>query len=274
MILNAVLCDYFRITSFDAKTYKTMMELFRCHAKSIGGKLEPFAMMQYNGKRTNHGFLGIGEQKRGWHYMTYYSGAPAHIAWSQIADMTLHQVRCTRFDVQITIPLPKKYKSEALFKRLNGNVPYNRTVTLWKSGDGLDTVYIGRLTTKHGRVTRIYVKEYIGGRGLRFETQFNGDHANQHWEHLRAGGDLHELLTLELESLGDLDFEPLATFYALMKGFLPAPRPRPVETSTPTLDWLLNTCDPVIRRMLADHDHGWKVHNWLTGLLDWNRRKG
>lgn len=274
MILNAVLCDYLRLTTFEEQDYIKLRRLWRNHAAAVGMKTEDATLMQYGGKKTGHGFIGTGRQKQGYHYLVQFSGSPAHLAYDEIVGAPLVDTRCTRIDVQMTIPLPVGYLSEDLFGRLNGNLPYGRIVTLWKSGDGMDTVYLGKLTTKNGRVTRIYVKEYVGGRALRFETQWNGGHANQHWKYLREGGVLNEILVLELESLEELNFEPLATFYALVGGFVPAPRPIAVETSMPTLDWLLNTCDPVIRRMLADHDHGWKVHNWLTGLLDWSQRIG
>lgn len=270
MILNATLCDYLRLTTFNPITFKDFCGMFRRHAKAGAHKQEDAVLMQYSGKRTSHGWLMTGKQRQGYHFLTQYSGAPAHLALVDALDQKLDFERCTRLDVQLTIPLPDDYSSLQLFDSLNGNVPYGRSVTLWKSGDGLDTVYIGRLTTKNGRVTRIYVKEYAGGRGLRFETQFNGNHADQHWQYVKRGGSLESLLVMELESLGDVDVEPLATFYGLVSGSLPAPRPTAVETSTPTLDWLLNTCDPVIRRMLNDHDHGWKVRHWLELLLDWS----
>lgn len=267
MIINAVMCDYLRLTSYDPEDYKTMLNLFKIHTKQTNDKKEPAALMQYEGWKTSHGFLGTGKQKRGPHYLAHVSGQPAHIYYDWVKREDWREIRCTRLDVQLTIDLPANYSAPNLFDALEGKVPYGRAVTLYRSGKGMDTVYIGRLTTKHGRVTRIYVKEHGLGLALRFETQFNGDHADQHFAYLKEGGSLDSLLAAELESLGNIDFEPLSTFYQYVKDIIPAPRPYAVETSGPTLDWLLNTCDPAIRRMLNDHDHGSKVRRWLHGLL-------
>lgn len=270
MILNAVLCDYIRLTTYNPVSYVQFSQVWAKHLKGSNGSASDFSFLQYAGQKTAHGFIGSGRQKRRLHYLTNYSGQPAHLAYLDLLDRPMPDVRCTRLDAQITIDLPAKYDAVGLFDALNGNVPYSRKVILMRSDDGLDTVYIGKLTTKNGRVTRIYVKEHASGRALRFETQFNGTHAAQHYEHLRAGGTLESLLTLELESLGNTEIQPLATFYGILLGELPAPRPTAVETSTPTLDWLLNTVDPAIRRMLNDHDHGWKCRQWLESLLTWS----
>lgn len=268
MILNAVLVDYLTLTTFDVKDWIQFSRVFDNHCRAIGGKRESHNRMQYGGFRTGHGFIGTGEQKRGWHYMTSYSGQPSHLAYQELLESVLMAENCTRIDVQATIPLPDHYQSETLYQRLSKCVPHGRKVTVYKSKDGLDTIYVGTRSTKNGRVTRIYVKEYVGGRGLRFETEFRKEWAAQHWVYLRTGGELKELLIAELESMGDcLDYFPMTNFYTLVKGYFPAPKPTPVQTSTPTLEWLLNTADPAIRRMLHDHDHGWKTRKWLRGLL-------
>jgi hypothetical protein len=270
MILNNELCDYVRLTTYNPLSYVQFSQAWANHIRSVGGKTEDWGFLQYAGQRTNHGFLGTGKQKGRMHYLTNYSGQPAHLAYLDLLDRPMPDLRCTRLDAQLTIALPANYDASALFDALNGNVPYGRKVILMRSDDGMDTVYIGKLTTKNGRVTRIYVKEHATGRALRFETQFNGTHAAQHWEHLRAGGTLASLLLNELESLGNVEISPLATFYAMLGHDMPAPRPTAVETSTPTLDWLINTVEPAILRMLRDHDHGWKVRHWLESLLDWS----
>jgi len=268
MILNATLCDYIRLTTFAIEDYQKMLETW--NIVTAGAETEDARIMQYGGKQYAHGFLGTGMQNRRPHYLTHYSGTAAAIAWYTIMSHKWLDVRCTRLDAQITIPLPDQYKSMDLFQKLNGKLPYGRVVTLYKSGDGMDTIYLGKRATKNGRVTRIYVKEYVGGKALRWETEYKGDWSVQHWDYLQRGGTLEELLVAELESVGDIDFEPLATFYGLLRGKLPAPRPTAVETSNPTLDWLLKTVDPVLRRMLNDHDHGSKVRHWLELLLDWS----
>src|SRR3990172_551937 len=269
MILNATLADYVRLTTFEAEDYNRMRDVWRVVLGDA--ETERANIMQYGGDSYAHGFLGTGLQKRRPHYLMHFSGTAAAIAYHTLETTNWLDVKCTRVDAQITIPLPEGYDSQELFNRLNGNLPHGRVVTLYKSGDGMDTVYLGKRATKNGRVTRIYVKEYIGGKALRFETEFKGEWSAQHWQYLTSGGTLENLLVSELESLGNIDFSPLATFYAMVGHKLPAPRPIAVETSNATLDWLLNTVDPVLRRMLQDHDHGSKVRHWLELLLDWTK---
>jgi len=269
MILNAVLCDYLRLTSFNQYDYEIFSDVFQMHRKDL--RVEVGQEMQYKGQRTSHGFNGIGRQKKAMHYLTRYSGASSHLAYSTLVKAPLYETRCTRIDAQVTIQLPDRYDARKVFDHLQGKLNHGRSCTLVQGGDGLDTIYLGSRKTKNGRFTRLYVKEFADGRGLRFETEFKGEWAREHWVYLRQGGWLSDLLVAELESLGNLEFSPLAEFYALVKGFLPAPRPRPVETSNPKLDWLLKTAEPVIVQLLNDHDHGWKVRRWLENMLDWSK---
>lgn len=273
MVLNAILVDYLTLTTYSLEDYRVFFSTLKQLETTLKQKTTKDRRMQYNGHSISGGFVGNARQKKRQHWLTEYSGQVAHLAAERLLDSPMREERCTRIDVQITIPKPPEYKSEDLFDALNGNLPYNREVTLYKSGDGMDTVYLGSRKTKNGRYTRIYVKEHATGHGLRFETEFKGAWANEVWINLRTGMTVDEALTMELESLGDLKIEPLATFYGLVKGYLPMPKPKPVETSTPTLDWLLKTVEPAILRMLADHDHGSKVRLWLEGLLDWSQRR-
>ncbi len=267
MILNAVLCDYLRLTTFEHRDSEKFSDVF--HSVTSGVKKTVTKRMQYEGFTTPHAFNGMGKQKRQAHYFTEYNGQLAHLAYVDLLDSVLINTRCTRIDVQLTIPLPDDYDSRTIFDHYKNDLPHARSCTLLQSPGGFDTIYFGSRKTKNGRFTRLYVKEYVGGLALRFETESKGEWANEYWTYLRTGGVLSEILVSELESLGNTEISPIATFYSLVKGYLPAPRPSAVETSNPTLDWLLNTCEPVIVRMLNDHDHGWKVRRWLENLLDW-----
>lgn len=269
MILNAPLCDYLRLTSFKSQDYTTFLNHFNFHAEEVSRTTAN--RMQYDGLATGHGFVGSGTQKRRKHYLTEFSGAPAHLAYVWLIASELLETRCTRIDVQCTIDLPEAYDARQVFDEFSGKLPHSRQMTLYQSPGGLDTIYMGSRKTKNGRFTRLYVKEHATGMALRFETEIKGNWAHEYWTYLRTGGELHEILIAELESLGNTDFEPFKTFYGLVGGYLPAPRPTRVETSNPKLDWLMNTCEPVIRQLLNDHDHGWKVRCWLEGLLDWSR---
>lgn len=270
MILNAVLCDYLRLTSFSHADHKQFLLVFNEHKRDVQSTIGH--RMQYDGMATNHGFVGSGAQGKRRHYLTEYSGAASHLAYTRLIDAELVEERCTRIDVQMSIDLPKKYDARKLYDRIEGNLPHNRGVTLYQSPGGLSTIYMGSRKTKNGRFTRLYVKEHEQGRALRFETEIKGTWAEDYWIYLRTGGELKEILVAELESLGDIDFAPLNLFYKPLKGYLPAPRPRAVETSNATLEWLLRTVEPVLIRMLNDHDHGWKVRHWLETLLDWSRK--
>lgn len=268
MLLNAVLCDYLRLTSFQSKDSEQFHHVFSHVTRNQ--KRTVSKRMQYEGFETPHAFNGMGRQKRMAHYYTEYSGQVAHLAYDKMLDAILLDTRCTRIDVQLTIPLPKDYDSRTVFDHYVNDLPHGRSCNLIQSAGGFDTIYFGSRKTQNGRFTRLYVKEYVGGRALRFETECKGAWAHDYWTYLRTGGELAEVLVSELESLGDTEIQPILTFYSLVKGYLPAPRPKPVETSTPTLDWLLNTAEPVIVRMLNDHDHGWKVRRWLENLLDYS----
>ena len=269
MILNAVLCDWIRLTTFKEQDYIKFLNAFNNHAE--GYSREASHRLQYTGFRTPHGFVGAGTQKRRRHYYTEYSGAQAHPAFVQLLGELFQDTRCTRIDVQATIIMPDGYDAREVVDEFRDKLPHGRRMTLYEDWQQLTTIYMGSRKTKNGRVSRMYIKEWVGGKGLRFEIEYKGGWATDMWEYLRQGGLLEHLFTNELESLGNTDFSPFSAFYELVDGNLPAPRPVRVETSSPKLDWLLNTCEPVIVQMLNDHDHGWKVRHWLESLLDWSR---
>src|SRR3990172_4968073 len=141
MLLNAVLCDWIRLTSFEVEDYQTMRDVWRWMIAGVD--VEDANLMQYGGKGYAHGFLGTGKQKRRQHYMLSFSGSAAALAYHELVHKKWLAVRCTRIDAQLTIQLPKDYKAEDLFTRLNGNVPYGRLVTLYRRGAWGATVYIG-----------------------------------------------------------------------------------------------------------------------------------
>lgn len=267
MRLNSAMCDYIRMTSYRTKDFDQMWRIWSFFFPRI--EVKEANWMQYSGYRSDHGFIGDGMQAHEPHYLMEISGAIAHEAHKDIVRWGWLDVNCTRLDLQVTIDIDRDYSARLLYDRLSGNVPHGRKCQLIQNDDGMDTVYIGSRKTKNGRITRVYVKEYAVGLALRFETEFKGQHAKEHFTNLRNGWPIEAILLLELESLGDLEFWPLDAFYGLCAPGIPAPAPRRVESANPTLQWLLNTCEPVILRMLNDHDHGWKVRHWLESMLDW-----
>src|SRR3989304_1682488 len=107
MILNATLCDYVRLTSFEHEDYVTMLTIWNT---MLGNDETRRAnIMQYGGDSYTHGFLGTGLQNRRPHYSMHYSGTAAAIAYHSLQTAQWADVRCTRIDAQITIPLPDGY---------------------------------------------------------------------------------------------------------------------------------------------------------------------
>jgi hypothetical protein len=231
--------------------------------------------MQYRGKQWYGVFYGISTQNKREHFMIRASGDRADELCAAVAESENCSPRCTRIDLQVTIPLPKNYSAYKLADALRKSEwkGREREITLIESGDGLDTVYIGHRTSED--YTRIYVKEAIS-RYLRYEVEFKGDKAAQVFTRVCLGGRaaigsvlLSQFAKMPVtgtvgqtclgEFLKDFDYRPL----------------RAVERVTDpssTMRWMEDSVSPAIYRMLNDSENsdrmGQMIMEWFEYAVE------
>jgi hypothetical protein len=183
-LLDTLCLDYITLTSYDT-------QLLEAHARYIVSRI-PYHMpiaknrMQYAGLTCDGVFYGVGKQHSGIHAMLQVPGYRSRIA-AAIAQLDTEPIRCSRFDLQITVDASLIPSFGMLFHRLNeaNTSEWNHTgprpkVQHIRNSDGYDTLYIGTRTSELFR--RIYVKHIDGGDYVRYEVEYKGNLARALWE--------------------------------------------------------------------------------------------
>ena len=142
---------------------------------------------QYRGLRSGQIFAGVAEQANEIHGLLDVSGEESHAMMTWEAPRGL-EVKCTRLDLQITIPIEKEYEYRARdfkdaleqtdWSSANCIRIHKRRLKLVEgpTEEGLDTLYIGSRSSD--RLARVYVKEDVDGdQYLRFEVEFKSARA-------------------------------------------------------------------------------------------------
>jgi hypothetical protein len=183
-LLDTLCLDYLTLTSYDT-------QLLEAHARYIVSRI-PYHMptaknrMQYAGLTCDGVFYGVGKQHQGLHAILQ---VPGYRSWNAAlaAQLEPEAVRCSRFDLQITIDAALVPSVERLFNRLNSadTADWNHTgprpkLQHIRNSDGYDTLYIGTRTSELFR--RIYKKHIDGGDYVRFEVEVKGNLARALWE--------------------------------------------------------------------------------------------
>jgi hypothetical protein len=183
-LIDTLCLDYLTLTSYDT-------QLLEAHARYIISRIPehmPIAKnrMQYAGLTCDGVFYGVGRQHKGLHAILQ---VPGYRSWNAAlaAQLEPEGVRCSRFDLQITIDAALVPSIERLFDMLN-----SADSTEWKhtgprpklqhirNSDGYDTLYVGTRTSELFR--RIYVKPIDGRDYVRFEVEVKGNLARALWE--------------------------------------------------------------------------------------------
>jgi hypothetical protein len=183
-LLDTLCPDYLTLTSYDT-------QLLEAHARYIISRIPehmPTAKnrMQYAGLVCDGVFYGVGRQHQGLHAILQ---VPGYRSWhaALAAQLEPEGVRCSRFDLQITIDAALVPSMERLFDVLNSadTTEWNHTgprpkLQHIRNSDGYDTLYIGTRTSELFR--RIYVKPIEGKDYVRFEVEVKGNLARALWE--------------------------------------------------------------------------------------------
>lgn len=266
MRLNAPLCDFLTLTSW-SETETLQLLFWRLTPSYLR---EDGKVMQYRGKRGPHTFFGSANQNGKAHWMLRVSG---ELADEALANSYGIAARCTRLDLQVTVPAPDGFFMPNVYDALNDEdamwTGRRKNVSMIQSGDGLDTLYVGSRTSE--TFIRIYIKPNADGEPayVRFEVEFKGDTADSFWQAIRDGQiTRRQILAGILTGLpetknGLLSFfrEPLGTNRAL-------PPVKRVQSENSTLDWLQVQVEPAIYRLLHSHEHGGTMRTILRRWLD------
>jgi hypothetical protein len=183
-LIDTLCLDYLTLTSYDT-------QLLEAHARYIISRIPehmPTAKnrMQYAGLTCDGVFYGVGRQHKGLHAVLQ---VPGYRSWNAAlaAQLEPEGVRCSRFDLQVTIDAELVPNMELIFQTLNDTTgeQWNHTgprphLLHMRSGDGYDTIYVGKRTSELFR--RIYVKPIDGRDYVRYEVEVKGELARALWE--------------------------------------------------------------------------------------------
>lgn len=270
MIINEVAPDWLTLTTFDEIPAYALQQIIDRHST---GPLEDQKRMQYSGFRKGQLFLGRSLQLGLPHYMFQASGLGAALTWVDCAEIAL--LKCTRIDLQLTIPMPKWYSSRDFYDALAAH-PKLPDVSIVQSGDGLDTIYVHRRISR--RFWRVYAKlDAAGRKWLRFEVEFKRELAAAVWEQLRDSDDSYrlmaELVAAELDScpVKGPEFNAFLAVIEDARGGKRASDNR-VAGSGRTLNWLMKQVNGAVMRAMHDHDEGEGVRDLIRVWAAWAER--
>ena len=262
MQINYPQIDWLTFTSWDINDFIC----WTYWLKKQSGEIREGKIKMYSGFWVDSSFVGQGLQGNKNHYIARVSGefsnSVYHDLWSQ-------NVKATRIDVQITKKIPDNYSARKFIDSLRSGDwgTYERDLQLIENSDGLDTVYIG--SKKSDRFARVYVKNSLEGKFLRFEIEYKGDWANTisqsfHDDQYVLSSVLFDFInSIPLDSEGVL--QEFLDLISDVKSGISIPRRVISEESTYT--WLIEQVSPVIWRYLNDHDRGADLASFLVKMI-------
>jgi hypothetical protein len=183
-LLDTLCLDYVTLTSYDTQ----ILEGLARYMVSRVPEHMPVAKnrMQYAGLTCDGIFFGIGKQHNGMHAILQVPGFRSVVA-AAMARVDTSVVRCSRFDLQMTVDHALIPSTELLFEYLNeadakdwhqtGPKPKLQHI---RNGDGYNTLYIGTRSSDIFR--RIYVKPIGDKDYVRFEVEYKGNLARALFE--------------------------------------------------------------------------------------------
>ena len=201
------------------------------------------------------------------HWIAKFSGEISDYApWYYKPDET----RCTRLDLQITIPSPGADYLSILETRLRYGLKFNkgsgrrRSVTLIRS-DSCTLYYGSRNSTVYWRM---YDKQGADGQWyIRWEFEVKGKEADYYMGLISSGEATREQVFKTLVGDTHPEYDYAVTPYLACCGDEP-PTPKYIATTNrSTVDWL-KSLTPTVERMLRSHQHGGQMRQLLD---DWAR---
>lgn len=281
-------CDWLTLGSFAQPVY----DGFHAWVRDLAGdkKLQyDSKVMQYVGIRHGGAFAGVATQAGKLHGLLSVGGDVAHDAVMNdfsvgiekpfmtekevTTKIEIIEPRCTRVDLQLTVPLLEEYSARGLTDQLRsghwsrkGAAPQ---VDVYDSADGMDTVYVGSRSSN--RFWRIYVKAADEGKYLRFEVEYKGRRARKVFSIVHPDpGSIGPILLNEWSVAPDVDEKTWNSIGEVLEAYgkgLDVPVPRARVSNDRTLRWMNRVVWPVIKRQLKDHDTGPRTRRVLEDLL-------
>lgn len=277
MITDRPAVDWLTLTTFYG-TEATRM--FNALARRCKGEGKQARIMQYEGRQWPGGFWGNAMQKQRAHYMMRASGETADYVLDELRETC--PGRCTRIDLQITIPMPPGYKARHVVDAMHAATwaGRKRAITMIEGSDGLDTVYFGNRQSE--RYTRLYVKQADDGRYLRFEVEYKGETAQQVYDRSCVQGQqaMGDLLLWEVMTFPEVNLAGIADIRRALVSYVANPTGKGSRVPDPnrTMAWVIRQVSPVVFRLLRDHDQGDVmgriVQEWYDLAQDLNRVDG
>lgn len=257
--LNRPMVDYWTITSYCSEWFSRVTAWVR----KLQEKWARRHRAQYDGTlhelSKGNVYIGEGLQEGKRHYMMQIDGEIAHdMRYEILSWYPSYDVRCTRVDFQITVPMPSEWSQWELLVRLKNRygenmVSYPRPST--SKGILLQTVYLGRREGSD-RFLRVYMKLDENSRKLlRLETEIKRRRSRAIYRELcqnQWDEDVKAIIHSELKVQSQKDVQLDRLFYPYIEGHH---KPVRVQSeSSKTADWIVNTCIPSIDRHI--HSHG------------------
>lgn len=182
--------------------------------------------------------------------------------------------KCSRIDLQMTIPRPGGYSARKLKdkieKQLEGS--HNRelrSVSLVEGQPkGYDTVYLG--SRKSERFSRFYVKQLDDGDYLRYEVEFKGQVARAVYREVKADPDSKApILLAEWKKTGRVQDRAWEAIGGHLEGIVAKEIKGPKKSSTieKRSRWYTSQVFPALEKDLRDDDIGEYLASLLRKML-------
>lgn len=248
--------DYLRLATWQDKTYLDAV----ADTHRLSTTWRPGGWLQYKGKKSDHFFYGVGEQRGTRHYVLQASGDDSpKFAQAMKSHDGLY---CTRIDLQITIERGKNYDARVIYDDCKDLAGDERATSLILSDTG-STVYLGDRTSDS--FARLYTKDYDAGKFVRLEFECKGQTARNIWASIVEG-----TLT-ETQAYQHIFGRFRVPDYIRSRFEQPDAngeliRVAAAASNEKRLEWLMGL-GPTIRQMANDHDTGQLVRTWLDNLM-------
>jgi len=268
------MCDWLTLGTFDDEVMKAFVDYL--HEIAFRLDIEPTdsKVMQYEGIRAESVFYGAAIQDERIHGLLSIGGQDAHSAVFADFDVNQASPKCTRIDLQITMPLESDFDSYRLSKQLQDGRWKRRgsdpMVDVYLSGAGYDTIYVGARSSD--RFWRIYVKGSPEEKYLRFEVEYKSQRAEMVLAKVKADWSAFSgILANEWHNapnVDDLSWNAIGRALDAFGTDTQVVVPRSFVTTDKTFRWMIKCLLPVLKRMLNDHYYGQRTREELEILLN------
>lgn len=214
---NEVVCDYIRLTTYDAPSYEFIVRECFPFTSFLGREEEcGVHVMQYTGERRGAYFAGVGKQRGKDHFFIQVSGGESHQLLQKLIMLNRPlDVRCTRFDLQATFVRKDDWKDliSCAIDLKDDEIKFNRTgpkpkITAYMGEDTLNTINIGT-RKRSNSYFRFYDKRFPGMNQTfrRFEIEFKREKGAKLFNLALGGANLKSLWREEMLKMPDEFFE-------------------------------------------------------------------